>query len=77
MASDKLTHWFAFSFMGDGLGGTPNTLGSVYIGYPDRKITMARLLEAKAGAKMTSAATVLGVSYLGRMHPDEFKDVMP
>jgi hypothetical protein len=65
-------HWFAFSFAY--MDQSRNVQASVYIGYPDRQITLARIDGAKKDAEVPETSVLLAVSYLGCMTKAEFSD---
>ncbi len=58
-------HYFAFSFVhGD-------ATASVYIGYPDQKVSIPRLQAAKLEANMPTDAVLVGLGYMGFMSTEE------
>jgi len=62
-AEPKL-HYYAFSF------STGIKSASVYIGWPDQPVTMARIEEARASLNL-GVSVLMGCSYLGHMSPSE------
>lgn len=61
------SHYYAFSFLAP-VANDGTMYASVYIGYPQRdQITKPRIQEAKEKAGVPSTATLIAVSYLGRM----------
>ena len=62
-AEPKL-HYYAFSFS----SGAKSA--SVYIGWPDEPVTMAKIEEARAGLNL-GPSVLMGCSYLGHMSPSE------
>lgn len=66
MNDDKtMYHYFALSFTHSEHGNT--LLGSAYIGYTSKLITLPRLTEAKKSLGMSTDSVVTSVSYLGYM----------
>lgn len=63
--NEPVLHYYCLSFV-DG----PKQV-SLYIGYPDQMITIARLNSGKVQAGVSLASVVLSVSYLGQMTPSE------
>ena len=52
-------HWFAFAFTGKQEAcGTPCD-ASLYIGYPDKKITLGRIQACKTDAGVTQEAAMI------------------
>ena len=72
--AEKL-HFSAFSFMTQLENRT--LLGSVYIGYPDRNITVPRITDAKVKAHMPAGAVLLSISYMGFMTREEAAPTIP
>lgn len=58
-------HYFAFSFVHGDL------TASVYIGYPDQKVSIPRLQAAKLEANMPKDAVLVGLGYMGFMSTEE------
>ena len=54
-------HYFAFSFVHN------NISGSVYIGYPEQKVTVPRINAAKVAALMPADSVLVGLGYMGYM----------
>ena len=46
-----------------------------YQGFIEKNITLSGIKNSKLGANVSLNSVVLGVSYLGHMTPEEFKDV--
>ena len=59
-------YWYSFSFT------RGNEQGSTYMGYENKLITLNRITEAKAAAKMPIDSVLLSVCLLGLMTKDEF-----
>lgn len=61
-------HWYAFSFQSS--LATAISTGSIYIGYEDQMVNLARIKSAKEAAKMPADSVLMSVSYLGHMTRD-------
>lgn len=58
-------HYYAFAFSHGA------KTGSVYMGYPDKKVSVARIDEAKAQATMPADSVLISLGYMGYMsHQD-------
>lgn len=72
-------HYFVFSFTGDRAGGQhpgeASVTASCYLGFPDQRISIPRVLRAKQGAGVEPSAVLLAVSYLGLMTSAEIRDL--
>jgi len=66
------SHWFAFSFIGKAIDNGSTANASVYIGYPDKRITLKRMREANAAAGVRDGAALISVCHLGFMTKQEF-----
>jgi hypothetical protein len=64
------SYYYAFSFSYSEAQKT--TIASCYIGYPDKKITLSRIKEAKRYAEIDEKAVLISCSYLGHMTKKEF-----
>ncbi len=73
MSEEPLTkrHYYAISFIAGSENGLLKIM-SVYMGYPDQKVTLKRIASARRSEpKMPESAPVVSVSYLGYMTDDE------
>lgn len=59
-------HWYSFVFQTTRSDGALQT-ASIYMGYPDQKITVGRVQDAKRSSGISPTSVMLGVSYLGFM----------
>lgn len=59
-------HYHAYSFIANA-GPNAQTYACVYLGYPDKLVTPARIQYAKQQAGVPVDAVLIGLSYLGRM----------
>lgn len=59
-------HFYAFSFTDSGTAGVTRT-ASVYVGYPDKLVTVPRINDAKVKAGVGPNAVLIGLGYMGRM----------
>lgn len=73
MSGDKL-HWYCFSYYGNSRDGklTEFAHGSAYAGYKTKKITLSRIEENKAFARVSDSSVLISCSYLGLMTNEEF-----
>lgn len=60
-------HFYLISF----LGGGARTVASIRIGWPDQRVTEARLQECRGSLEVPDSAVPIAVSYLGHMTPEE------
>ncbi len=77
MSDENLTkrHYYAISFIAGSENGILK-ISSVYMGYPDQKITLKRIASARrTQQKMPESAPVVSVSYLGYMTDDEMDNM--
>jgi hypothetical protein len=78
-SSELPRHYVAFSFTGDRAGGQrpgeASVTASCYLGFPDQRISIPRVLRAKQGAGVEPSAVLLAVSYLGLMTSAEIRDL--
>lgn len=63
-------HYFALSFVHG-----PAT-GSVYVGYPDQKVSVPRLNAAKKAVEMPHDAVLIGLGYMGYMSKSECQELV-
>lgn len=67
----KKLYYYAFAFTWTSNG--QNFTASVYIGYPERLVTVPRIQEAKRQAEAPSDAVMIELSYMGYMTPEVAK----
>ena len=65
-------HFYAFAFQY--VSGTVQGTSSTYVGYDDQIVTLPRINTAKSGAGVPATAALIGLSYLGYMTEDDFKN---
>ena len=63
--SEPVLHYYSLVYHDD------TKTAAVYIGYPEQKITMARIQSGKEQAGVNPNAVLLMASYLGHMTPSE------
>jgi hypothetical protein len=69
-----MRHWYCLSFIGKAAEGGGECQASSYHGYADRKVTKAKIAEAKKYAGVTENAVLIACSYLGYMTKEEMAD---
>lgn len=62
----KKLHFYAYSFIDTELTGK-TIHASVYVGHPDKIVTVPRINDAKQKAGVTLNAVLIGLAYMGRM----------
>lgn len=62
-------HYFAFSFVHGAIAA------SVYMGFPDQKISIPRLNAAKKSAGVPFDAVLVGLGYMGYMTSEECSEL--
>lgn len=71
---DELLYWYCFSYLGGALEDGKSCNASTYTGYENKKVTVARINENKKNAGVKNGATLISVSYLGRMTGKEMRE---
>ena len=67
-------HWYCFVYEGEDAKGDGGCIGNTYSGYPEKdQLTLDRLTENKANARMSDNSVLTSVTYLGHMTKREFK----
>ena len=67
MKEEEKKHWFCMCFehTNEGDGKLTRTIGSVYMGYPNKLITIPRLYEAKQYLEFPKDSAVTSIAYMG------------
>jgi hypothetical protein len=66
-------HFYCFTFIDSSAGSV--AYASVYASFELPEVTLSGIAQAKQGAQVTQAATLLSCSYLGHMTTEEFNDI--
>lgn len=65
-------HWYSFTFTDSPVSGQTRT-ASIYLGYSEPQINIARIESAKRQAGVDPSAVMLSCCYLGSMTSKEMK----
>lgn len=66
-------HWFCMTYIGRPLDGTAGTANACsYVGFAEKKITMAKINAQKKHAGVKDDAVLIACIYLGQMTREEF-----
>lgn len=65
-------HFYALNYIGDSVQSGDSSIATTYSGYPDKLLTLSRIEEAKAHARVGPNSTLVAATYLGYMSKEEF-----